>query len=191
MPKSTLFNREEILDKLIPLFIGKGYNGTSMQDIVDHTQLNRSSIYNTFGEKMALYEAVIKHFAKKQEHLLEKILSYNTNSKEALKIFFKEIFLGNTSEDTNGCLITNCSLEMASDHEDLRDLVHQNKQEMLQVFEQIVSIGISNGDFEEKTNSKTTSLLLYNNFSGLKVDQSTNENKEDLKLIIDCLFDSL
>ncbi|MEL7003668.1 MAG: TetR family transcriptional regulator, partial [Bacteroidota bacterium] len=42
MPKTESFDRDEVMDRTMKLFWKKGYNGTSMQDLVDATQLNRS-----------------------------------------------------------------------------------------------------------------------------------------------------
>ena len=75
MPKHTQFDQSKILESLIPLFIDKGYNGTSMQDIVDRTQLNRSSLYNTFGDKYQLYRAVLNKYAERQDGIANQILS--------------------------------------------------------------------------------------------------------------------
>ena len=54
MPKTEIFNRVDVLDKAAKIFSNKGFNGTSMQDLVDTTGLNRSSIYNSFGSKLDL-----------------------------------------------------------------------------------------------------------------------------------------
>ena len=49
MPKLETFDKVQVIDKAMYLFHAKGYHLTSMQDLVDATGLNRSSIYNSFG----------------------------------------------------------------------------------------------------------------------------------------------
>ena len=60
MPKTITFDRTEVVQNVMELFWKKGYNGTSMQDLVDVTGLNRSSFYNTFGDKFSLFEEALK-----------------------------------------------------------------------------------------------------------------------------------
>ena len=62
MPRTEDFNREEVLGKAKGHLWLKGFNGTSMQDLVDVTGLNRSSIYNSFGSKMELYLQSLKKY---------------------------------------------------------------------------------------------------------------------------------
>ncbi|MDQ6889496.1 MAG: TetR/AcrR family transcriptional regulator, partial [Bacteroidota bacterium] len=51
MPKKEMFDNEEVLKKALSLFWEKGYNGTSISDLETVTGINRSSIYNTYGDK--------------------------------------------------------------------------------------------------------------------------------------------
>ena len=62
MPKVETFNKEQVLNNVIRLFHEKGYNATSMQDLVDATGLNRSSIYNSFGSKKELFQESLKTY---------------------------------------------------------------------------------------------------------------------------------
>ena len=62
MPRVEIFNRDEVLEKAVRLFHNKGYNATSMQDLVDATGLNRSSIYNSFGSKKELYQQSLRAY---------------------------------------------------------------------------------------------------------------------------------
>ena len=55
MARTTAFNPDEKLKDAMTLFWERGYDATSMQDIVETLAINRFSIYNTFGDKRALY----------------------------------------------------------------------------------------------------------------------------------------
>src|ERR1700759_509039 len=55
MARTKDFDEKEVLDKAIRLFWHKGYNGTSMQDLVDGLGISRSSLYDTYGDKHTLF----------------------------------------------------------------------------------------------------------------------------------------
>lgn len=52
-PKS--FDDDAVLDRALQLFRERGFEGTSMSDLEAHLGLGRQSLYNTFGDKRALY----------------------------------------------------------------------------------------------------------------------------------------
>ncbi len=66
MPSVELFDKEEVLDRAMNLFWKKGYNGTSIRDLEKATGLGKSSLYNTFGGKEALFLVTLKRYLSKQ-----------------------------------------------------------------------------------------------------------------------------
>ena len=73
MARPTDFDRNTVIQKAQEVFWTKGYNGTSMQDLVDATQLNRSSIYNSFGSKHDLFQETLKDYAKDFDKVMKAI----------------------------------------------------------------------------------------------------------------------
>ena len=64
MARPLAFDPQEKLHQAMLLFWRKGYEATSMQDLVDALHINRFSLYNTFGDKEALYQQVIQYYRK-------------------------------------------------------------------------------------------------------------------------------
>jgi TetR/AcrR family transcriptional repressor of nem operon len=59
-PKS--YERADVLDRASRVFWTRGYEGTSVSDLVEATGLNRFSLYNEFGGKEGLYAAALEHY---------------------------------------------------------------------------------------------------------------------------------
>jgi TetR/AcrR family transcriptional regulator len=53
--------KAHILAKATQLFAVKGYEGTSLSDIVQATEVNKRMIYHYFGDKRGLYRAIFLH----------------------------------------------------------------------------------------------------------------------------------
>ncbi len=64
MPREINFDKNLIYSKGIDLFIENGFNGTSVEALVQRLSLNRSSLYNSFGNKNDYYHQVISHCIK-------------------------------------------------------------------------------------------------------------------------------
>lgn len=81
-----------ILDVAFRLFIEKGYDNTSIQDIIDHLNgLSKGAIYHHFKSKEDILIAVTDRMTDAPNQMLAAIRD-NTNltGKEKLKILFKE-----------------------------------------------------------------------------------------------------
>ena len=62
MARTREFDPENALDSAMALFWRQGFAGTSVAQLVDETGVNRHSLYETFGDKQALYLQALKRF---------------------------------------------------------------------------------------------------------------------------------
>ncbi|GGV20191.1 TetR family transcriptional regulator [Streptomyces filipinensis] len=62
MPDVKHFDPDAVLDTVVRLFWRQGLATTGIQDVVNATGLNRSSLYATFGGKQELYRAALERY---------------------------------------------------------------------------------------------------------------------------------
>ena len=74
MPKVKQFNREKVLEVAAAMFHQKGFNGTSIDEILKASGLSRSSLYDSFKDKHTLYLQALD-FYKKRENDFSRIRS--------------------------------------------------------------------------------------------------------------------
>jgi TetR/AcrR family transcriptional repressor of nem operon len=105
------FDRDEVLDLAMALFWERGYEATSIQDLVEATGVNRGSLYATFGNKKRLFLAVLDQYADKVGKPLMAQLE-DPDPRRAIERMFESI-IRRTSDPSwpRGCLNTNTSLE--------------------------------------------------------------------------------
>src|SRR5690349_25176771 len=115
MPKKKQFDETEVLVKAREVFSEKGYNGTSMDDLVQATGLSRSSIYDTFGDKHGLFLKTLDQYRNEQQCTMEQQTARSDSPKKKIRAIFdytiKDIL---ADKDSNGCLLVNVSLELKS-----------------------------------------------------------------------------
>lgn len=64
MGRPREFDRDAVLDRALELFWQRGFDGTSMTELVEHLGIGRQSLYDTFGDKRAIYlEALDRYHA--------------------------------------------------------------------------------------------------------------------------------
>lgn len=169
MPKSVTFNREKVIQDVMELFWRKGYNGTSMQDLVDVTGLNRSSFYNSFGDKFSLFEESVKHYQKRQNELLEESFTQASSPKDAIVSLFKGISEDIMNGDQNGCMITSCTTELSKEEPRVKDFLVENKDRVVNSFASLIQEAQKKGEIDPNKDHHTLALYLFSSLQGLRV----------------------
>src|SRR6187402_2610436 len=85
MARTKDFDEKEVLKKAVYLFWDKGYNGTSMQELVDGLGISRSSLYDTFGDKHQLYLKALESYKQTQAAIRDRILNGAVPAKAAIR----------------------------------------------------------------------------------------------------------
>jgi TetR/AcrR family transcriptional regulator, transcriptional repressor for nem operon len=185
MPRTEVFHRGEVLDKAKNIFWLKGYNGTSMQDLVDATGLNRSSIYNSFGSKMELYLQSLKKYQVDIGELFDKAGKRNQNAIETICLVFLYV-LEDILEDTEekGCMLINCNTEMGNQDTQLRGLLKANQERLVGIFQDLVTQGQLDGSIRSDEKSELLAYYLVNAFQGFRISGMNTKDTVILKSII-------
>jgi len=115
MPRRKEFNREEVLLKAMMVFRDKGYEATSMQDLVDHMKVNRFSLYETFKSKHELFLEALQAFSK---NVAIPFFNRLKDSNEGLKVIettlMQLVSRIKSGQSSNGCLMCNTIAELGA-----------------------------------------------------------------------------
>lgn len=116
MPRERQFSEAQVLDRLAETFSAHGYGGTSMAMLQEATGLGKQSLYNTFGDKAAMYvQAVDCAVAKFGEVSLA--MQRAATGRAALQCFFDKLSTDCRSPDPSAqrCIVTSGLLEDLGD----------------------------------------------------------------------------
>lgn len=185
MSRSEVFNREEVLEKVRDLFWDKGFNGTSMSDLVEVTGLNRSSIYNSFGNKMALYKTVLIQYQDETQDIFQDALKRANNPKEAVHFIF-ENYINEILRDLDrkGCFSLNSRAELARSNESIKDYLVKMQNNQLDFFEGLLQEGQDAHFINRDQSAAHYAQYLLNAIQGLKMTGMFLRDRNKLENII-------
>jgi TetR/AcrR family transcriptional repressor of nem operon len=124
MAGKKTFLPDQVLDKAMNLFWKQGYEGSSVEDLVECTGLGRGSLYGTFGDKHAFYLAALKRYIAKYASLSTTLQEQTGPLYGILEHFFQMIIDGLLNDpERRGCFLVNASLEMASRDSEVNETV--------------------------------------------------------------------
>lgn len=115
MARTKEFDPDAALQAALELFWSRGYEATSMADLVEHLGIGRASIYATFGNKRDLYLKALDRYGETRDPALLRDLSQPGPALPAVRALVRR-FAGEAADPTrrlNGCFVTNTATELA------------------------------------------------------------------------------
>ena len=120
MPRPKEFDPEVALDKAMHMFWHKGYEGTSMEDLLSAMDLNRGSLYDTFGDKRALFLKVMDRYCLGMMSERFAMLDQPGPALETLTQFITGMMEAALADpERRGCLVANTVMELAPHEKDI------------------------------------------------------------------------
>jgi TetR/AcrR family transcriptional regulator, transcriptional repressor for nem operon len=118
------FDRDEALGAAIQQFWTRGYEGASMNTLMDEMGINKQSAYNAFGDKHDLFMAALQEYARGVGATLGGPLhDPDLEPLQAVRDFLARLQRALKSLDKKGCLMTNTLIERGMHDEAARDFV--------------------------------------------------------------------
>jgi AcrR family transcriptional regulator len=113
------FDQDQALDNAMRVFWQNGYEGTSLTALTMAMQINRPSLYGTFGDKEKLFFQVLDRYIETYATKPAAQLTQHLNITSAIAAFFDCVVEQLTNPDLpSGCLIANSTLECGGDRFD-------------------------------------------------------------------------
>lgn len=120
MARPREFDECEVLEAALTLFRARGFDGTTLAELEQATGLGRGSLYGAFGDKRTLFlKALGRYLETGMAARLER-LSAPGGGRAAIVAVFRDIARSACSDlERKGCMLTNCSMELAHRDPDL------------------------------------------------------------------------
>ncbi|MFI8892335.1 TetR/AcrR family transcriptional regulator [Streptomyces paradoxus] len=115
MARTKEFDPDAALQAALELFWQRGYEATSMSDLVEHLGIGRASIYATFGNKHELYLKALDRYDRAGLPPILRELSQPGPALPAVRELVRRYAAEAADARTrlNGCMITNAAAELA------------------------------------------------------------------------------
>lgn len=106
MGRTATFDRDAVITKARNLFWAQGYEATAVPDLEKATGLKRSSLYNAFGSKKGLFDAVTENYLNTAVYPLLALITADDAPSDALITYFATVAGSIKSVEKHpGCLL--------------------------------------------------------------------------------------
>jgi len=187
MARPKEFDEREALVKALHVFWRTGYLGTSIQDLTDAMQINRQSLYDTFGDKRELFLAVMEHYTRNEGiRWIRPLFDADVDIQTRLRRTF-----GNIADEAVhdnqalGCLIVNASVECRSMDTEISDCLNRAMLDTEMCFYNALSLAQEKSEIGPELNPRSLARYFLNAVRGLRIMARSRPERAAMQEIID------
>ena len=130
MAGKKAFEPQRVLEKAMHAFWERGYEGISIEELVQSTGIGRGSLYGTFEDKHSLYLAALDQYIAAVKAQTSALLEQEGTLHEVLqRLFQAQVDILLSDPVRRGCFLMNASLEMAPHDAEVNTVVQSALQE--------------------------------------------------------------
>jgi TetR/AcrR family transcriptional repressor of nem operon len=182
MARPREFDPEAVLDRAMLVFWSKGYEATSLSDLCGATELNRSSLYASFGDKHALFLATINRYGDRAVARVSAALAKPLPIREVLAAFYADmidqIIAG---PGRTGCFLGNCAAEVVRHDRIAAPIVRRNMDRLEAPFRDAFARAREQGDLSPDADIDALARFFLSNSQGLRLMGKTNADRRTLE----------
>jgi len=165
------FDPDAALQAALELFWRRGYEATSMSDLVDHLGIGRASIYATFGNKHELYLKALERYDRTGLPPIVRELSQPGPALPAVRAVVRRYATEAADGQLrlNGCLVTNTASELAPHDPAAARSVERNWDQLETVLRSALIRAQAQGELPAERDPLTLARMLLVLMQGLRV----------------------
>jgi TetR/AcrR family transcriptional regulator, transcriptional repressor for nem operon len=191
MARPKEFDCEQALERATELFWAKGYQATSMQDLVEHLGVNRQSLYDTFGDKDALFLAALRRYGTRYHEQIGLLLEAPRPARAVLADLLEGTIAWMTSGSQRGCFFANCTTELGELSAAAREHLLLNRGDVEAQLTRLLEGAQQHGELGRHRTPAALAGYFANALAGLAASAKLGKSADELRAIAQVTLDAL
>ena len=187
------FDPEIVLDAAMQAFWAKGYEATSLSDLMAATGLHKGSLYQAFGDKHTLFVEALKRYLSDMRRMKNEVVARASTPLDGIRAITHGM-LDIADDDCNcprGCLAINTLVELAPHDGEVQDVLNDHMQRMRKAFAEVVALAQEAGQIRPDRTPEEITALMMTFMLGLGTNLRGHLNKDDAHKLLDAQFDAV
>lgn len=187
------FTEENVLQCAAELFMVKGFESTSTNNLLHAMNINKGSLYHSFGSKRELFIKVLQYYSDKYVDSFAKSLDESDDPIADIKNSFLDVGRkGTHASYIKGCFLGNTILEQASLDKELKNIAADTLMRLEDVYYRHIKKALSAKQLKTKAEPRTLARHLTNLWNGIHITARMYSNTKELlpvlKMNLDLIY---
>lgn len=181
MARSKTFEPDEKLREAMQVFWVYGFEGASMQQLLDAMQICRQSLYDTFGDKRQLFLRALKLYDREQSKQRQALLNSEKSARKALHKLFLGLAAETVEKRHRGCLMVKVVAEGLTSDDEASAIIARNARSYRRSLQEVLARGVADGEFPASLAPGAGASYLFTVLQGLWVSAQSGASANTLR----------
>lgn len=190
--RSKKFDPDVAVERAVDAFRTRGYAETSPQDLADHMEIGKGSLYHTFGSKHELFLKSLERYADTSLIDLKVVLEGPEPIRDRLHRFLMSVVDADLADpDRCGCLIVNSVAELHDNTDPAARLLGKSLENSESVIRTALVAAQAAGEIAPDRDPAALAGLVQASMTGLRLLVKTTDDRARLAAIVDATVQAL
>jgi len=192
MPRPKEFDPDTAAQEAMEAFWERGYNATSVNDLLAEMGLNRGSLYGTFGDKKQLFLAALEKYQDQNVAMIREVLEQPGSALDAVEALLNLAVEKCTGAGAaKGCLAAKAAMELAPHDKDIAAWLKRFHRRNTDLVTRRIVRGQEKGEISRRVDARAAARFILNGIAGLRllgtITPAENEPQDVVKMMLKVL----
>jgi TetR/AcrR family transcriptional repressor of nem operon len=185
MARPREFDESVAVESAMHAFWDRGYEATSTQDLCEATGLGRSSVYNTFTSKRALFRRTLTHYSARGLAGRKAVLDGPGTAAERIAAMLGALIDEELEHGRRGCLVVNTLAELGTPDDEVGEALRSDTEHQLALLTECTREGVLDGSLQPGRDPADVAEFLLSTISGLRLISRRGASGEAMHAVAD------
>src|SRR6266436_8099041 len=183
MARSKEFETKRALAAAMNVFWRLGYENTSLEVLTREMGVARQSLYDTFGDKRALYLKAMAFYREETNSSMRQLLRSSRTVKQGFTRLFLGLIAESREQHERGCLLLSANMERAVDDREITQFLRDNQAEVESIFAEALRRAQSNGELPGGQDPRAVAKFLVVTLQGMRAMARLKSDRPALRQV--------
>lgn len=181
------FDPDEVLERAMHVFWERGYEATPVSELVEELGIGRQSLYSTFGDKRALFEAALALYAERRIGPIVAALEAPGSPLGNLDKVLTGLAEEGTQPDFRGCMIVHSISEFSLRDPELAACLTRHLRRLEDAFARTLQRAQQAGELSAEKKPRALARTIVTSMQGLTVMAVATRSKAYIRDVLSSL----
>ncbi len=183
MPRKKGFDPERALAKAMGVFWRLGYESASTETLMKAMGIARQSLYDTFGDKRALYLKALSYYRDRTNGDMRRMLEASPSVKEGFAKLLFGLAAETREQHERGCLLLSANLQRDTRDAAIADFLRDNQARVEAIFVEAVRRAQTRGELSRAHKPAALAHFFVVTIQGMRTTARLTSDRQALEQV--------
>ena len=183
MPRKKGFDPERALAKAMSVFWRLGYDNASTETLMKAMGIARQSLYDTFGDKRALYLKALAYYRDRTNGDMQHMLGASPSVKEGFAKLLFGLAAETREQHERGCLLLSANLQRDTRDAVIADFLRDNQDRVEAIFVEALRRAQTRGELSRTHKPAALAHFFVVTIQGMRATARLTSDRQALEQV--------